>query len=184
LVVSNKLLLDSKEKMKKYTIVLININDYVQYCENIKSIDVVNILNKCYFSIIHDITIRNKGELDLIMGDRQYIMWNKKNEKENAINACKSTIDIYKNHIQMMMKIDEEKRYNISIAICTGEVDEIKNNIIGNIVDYSSKLISIGKEKNIPILIDEETKNLVQSLYECEIIPNMNEKNNIYSLIM
>ncbi|MBN2038618.1 MAG: hypothetical protein JW864_01155 [Spirochaetes bacterium] len=170
-----------------FTVLTTNIVNYTGLCEKLPEDTTARILNEYYFGIVHPALNKYDGELGNTIGDRQTAYWRNTKRSNGSFFACSSAIEIM-NNIRMDQEIlPSDSRFEVNIAITSGQATEFENTLIGETADLNSQLICLYREYKVSVLIDEYTQLLLKNELPAREIGTVNPDNNnsvkLYELI-
>ena len=180
-------------KEENITIFFSDIRDFTKISEKLNSPQVlINLLNQ-YLEPMTNIIIRNKGTVDKFIGDAIMAYWNAPNKVHNhADMALKSAIAHLKRLEELNKHIKEEFGISIKIGIgvhtgiaIVGEMGSHGRSdysIIGDNVNFASRLEGLTKYFGTQILISESTKNAVLKSYNIRYIASVIAKGKTKSI--
>lgn len=154
-------------------ILFADIRNFTELSEDKEALAIVNILNT-YFETMNQTIQRNHGEIDKLIGDGIMAVFT---DPEHAIKAA---IDMRLSLIDINRKLS--KKYGIhidnGIGINSGEaiIGNIGSNskmdftVIGNIVNSASRLESLTKKYQTPILISDDFRKRLSKNHDIRFI--------------
>ncbi len=156
------------------TAALYNIINFVNLSERIdnSSENLIEFLNKHYFSIIHGQIVATCGSISDIIGDRQYAYWDIKNDDRKKIN---NIIESAKNIIELSKKQNEKISFPFEIIISIATSNDIYQSSNKCMI-----LNGVAKNYQQSIIIDDVTKNITDiNLTQLNIDDRFSNKYNL-----
>ncbi|MCB1134868.1 MAG: adenylate/guanylate cyclase domain-containing protein, partial [Chlamydiia bacterium] len=160
-----------KGQRSSVTVMFSDIAGFTSIAETMPPQDLVQVLND-YFTPMTDIIMKHDGFIDKFMGDAIMSCWGVPFPDDNhALKACMATLEQQKALQELAPRIKE--RYGIDISVrmgmASGEVSAAmmgsenrkSYTVMGDVVNFGSRLEPCCKDYKVPILIDEETKTQV-----------------------
>lgn len=170
---------------KRLTVFFSDIVNFSGTVENFSSDKLVEWLNS-YLHSMAQITAEFNGTLDKFIGDAVMVFFGDPHSKGEKEDACRCI-----NMAKSMVKVSEERGYQIRIGINTGDCtvgnfgseERMDYSIIGNEVNVAARL-EHNSEPN-RILISESTYNLVADEIPCTLrgeitVKNIKKPINVY----
>ena len=146
-----------------------------------------------FLTSMTDIIIRNGGTIDKFMGDCIMAFWNAPldNDKHREM-AVKSAIEMQEEllKLNMNLSLEELPRINIGIGINTGEAlvgnmgsrQRFDYSVIGDAVNLASRLESSSKTLGKTLVIGENTRHSIETVYPFEYIDSITVKGKSESI--
>lgn len=169
---------DSKNalgRLQKLTIVFTDIVNYTSLAENFPPYDIVHVLNR-YYQIMNEIIQDNNGIISDVAGDGILSIFGMDNESNNSVldavhaiegmNEKLKTFNIYLNdNFSIQFGIRAGVHYgNVIIGpFDTGSMKKMA--VIGDNVNYASRIESANKEFGTNLLVSEEAYNEIKDIY-------------------
>lgn len=157
------------------TIVFTDIENYTRLAEKFPAYDVVHVLSR-YYRIMNDVIVKNLGVISDVAGDGILSIFgvdkNCENSVSDAVNAVREMNDrlelfnIYlKENFDICFGIRAGVHFGSVIVgpFDTGSMKKIA--VIGDNVNYASRIESANKEFGTNLLLSEEAYQKVQNLY-------------------
>lgn len=162
------------------TVMFSDIRGFSALSEGLPSSVLVDFMNVYLTAMTDNMVIDYKGTLDKYIGDAIMAFWGApKEDKEHAVNACKSAVAQIRilNDLNHLLMEKFQRRIDIGIGINSGFMNEEKNKTItvaymgsegrknytamGDPVNLASRLEGVNKEYDTSILISEDTYRLI-----------------------
>lgn len=169
------------------TVLFSDIRGFTTISETTPPEKIVEMLN-IHFSHMADIILKHNGTIDKYIGDAIMAFWGAPvKDASHAENAVKAAIEMIQ-ELEFVNRELREKGLNINlrigVGINTGEAtigeigSEKKKNytIVGDTVNLASRLESITKEYNSPIVLSEYTYERIKNTIECSALGNVKVK--------
>ena len=146
-----------------------------------------------FLTSMTDIIIKNGGTIDKFMGDCIMAFWNAPldNDKHREM-AVKSAIEMQEEllKLNMNLSLEELPRINIGIGINTGEAlvgnmgsrQRFDYSVIGDAVNLASRLESSSKTLGKTLVIGENTRHSIETVYPFEYIDSITVKGKSESI--
>ena len=146
-----------------------------------------------FLTSMTDIIIKNGGTIDKFMGDCIMAFWNAPldNDKHREM-AVKSAIEMQEELLKLNMNLSVEglPRINIGIGINTGEAlvgnmgsrQRFDYSVIGDAVNLASRLESSSKTLGKTLVIGENTRHSIETVYPFEYIDSITVKGKSESI--
>ena len=146
-----------------------------------------------FLTSMTDIIIKNGGTIDKFMGDCIMAFWNAPldNDKHREM-AVKSAIEMQEEllKLNMNLSLEELPRINIGIGINTGEAlvgnmgsrQRFDYSVIGDAVNLASRLESSSKTLGKTLVIGENTRHSIETVYPFEYIDSITLKGKSESI--
>jgi adenylate cyclase len=196
--VTSLLIQDSETNLigiEKYVLILIaDIRKFTSLAESLLPYDTVHILNRYFYSMSEVIT-RYGGRIDNFVGDGLIAVFEiteKQRDVMTAIRAGLEMLETVNKKINPYMKKLFDREISICIGLHTGLVvagsiggrDNKRHTIIGDAVNFTSRIEDANKELNTQFLISEKVYRSVQDLIKIgkEYSINIRGKEGLYTL--
>lgn len=167
---------------KEVTILFCDIRNFTRFSETTPIAELGSFLNN-YLSLMTDIIIKNKGMVDKYIGDAVMAVWGSPmDDPQHGINGVRTALEM----VKMISKHSEELRLSnepieIGIGINSGYVsagnfgsdDRFDYTVLGDNVNLASRIEKLTKYYQIPILISEQTCEILGSDLEYRFIDNV-----------
>jgi adenylate cyclase len=148
---------------------------------------IVEMLN-VHFTTMADIILKHNGTIDKYIGDAIMAFWGApvrtSDHAERAVLAAQEMIAALKEVNEALKERGFQHEIRIGVGINTGEAtignigSEKKKNytIVGDTVNLASRLESITKEYQTPLLFSEYTYEKIKSIIACKLMGNVKVK--------
>ena len=139
---------------KEITICFTDIRGFTTLSENMKSQELVNLLN-VYLSNMTDVILEHQGTLDKYIGDEIMSFWGAPAPQENhALLACKAAISQMETLNRLNAQWPEDQKLDIGIGINSGIVTvgnmgsskRMNYTLVGDNVNLASRLEGLNKQ--------------------------------------
>ncbi|MBT8230041.1 MAG: adenylate/guanylate cyclase domain-containing protein [Bacteroidia bacterium] len=168
----NEIALGSQQKL---TIVFTDIINYTTFAEKFPPYDIVHVLNR-YYLIMNSIIQNHNGIISDVAGDGILSVFGIEKESDNsvldaihAIMEMKEKLKIFNNYLEENFNTQFGIRAGVHHGnVIVGPFDTgamKKLAVIGDNVNYASRIEFANKELGTTILLSEEAYNEVRSLY-------------------
>ena len=183
--------------VEKYVFIMfVDIRKFTAFSESLLPYDVVHILHR-FFHIMNQVVKQHGGYIDNYMGDGFMALFEVDNPEQGALSAVKAGLEMLealnnqikpyvKNLFGRSFKIGIGLHYGLVVAGTIGGSEDKKTTVIGDAVNFASRIESANKQTNTTFLISKDTysksqnsilinrtiqitipgKNGVQTLYE------------------
>jgi adenylate cyclase len=168
------------------TVAFIDICGFTSLSENKAPDDVVNLLNKYFDVIVHEI-IKEGGMVDKFMGDCVMAIFKGEYHIDRAVETC---LRIIENMSKLPVHLSFEP--HVSIGINSGEMlfgnigsatmKRLDFTVIGDVVNTAQRLQSLANADEI--YISEDTFKLIKDSFTCELIGERQLKNKAEKVIV
>lgn len=198
-IIDNPAQLKVGGKQSEVSVLISDVRDFTQICENSTPDDIVNLLND-YFNRITPCVIQTHGMLDKYIGDAMVALYNVPIPCKNYTSeACSAALKII--HIAEDIKRENAnhpiyKVFRNGIGITTGSLivgnmgsDHIFNYTgIGDIMNLAARLEGLNKYYGTRIIIDHNTYATVKDrfvirLLDCVAVKGQQDCTFIYELV-
>lgn len=169
------------------TVLFSDIRSFTTMSENTDPEKIVEMLN-IHFTVMADIILKHNGTIDKYIGDAIMAFWGApvrtENHAEQAVMAGQEMLEGLKEVNRILKERGFQHEIKIGIGINTGMAtignigSEKKKNytVVGDAVNLSSRLESITKEYQTPLLFSEYTYNKIKDKIPCKLIGNVTVK--------
>jgi adenylate cyclase len=158
---------------KEVLILVADIRNFTSFAENLLPYDIIHILNR-YFHMMNEVVIRHGGRIDNYMGDGLIALFEVKNRNVDTLRGIKAAIemlDAVKNRIQpyaanflnSSFRIGIGLHYGLVVAGTIGGRDNSRQTIIGDPVNFASRIESTNRKLGTDFLISEDVYSLVKN---------------------
>ncbi len=169
---------DSKNalgRLQKLSIVFTDIVNYTSLAENFPPYDIVHVLNR-YYQIMNEIIQDNNGIISDVAGDGILSIFGMDNESNNSVLDAVHAIEGMNVKLEMF-NIYLNDNFNIQFGIRAGvhygnvivgpfDTGSMKKMaVIGDNVNYASRIESANKEFGTNLLVSEEAYNEIKDIY-------------------
>ncbi len=175
---------DFQTVVRNCTVLFCDIKGYTTLSERYNPADVMYMLEE-YINVMNQVVCKNHGYIINYQGDGLLAVFGlEENESrdKHAKNAVKSAIlmqDAIKD-LRRKWHVECRELFVIGIGIANGDIavgtlgtDSYRQyTVIGNTVNLAARLMAIGKDKRIPVVVNEETSKLVKGRFRTNPIEN------------
>lgn len=179
---------DFQTVVRNCTVLFCDIKGYTTLSERYNPADVMYMLEE-YINVMNQVVSKNHGYMINYQGDGLLAVFGLEEDEDrerHAKNAVKSAVlmqDAIKD-LRRKWHVECRELFVIGIGIATGDIaigtlgtDSYRQyTVIGNTVNLAARLMTIGKEKRIPVVINEETSKLVGNRFRTNPIENFRIK--------
>ena len=175
---------DFQTVVRKCTVLFCDIKGYTTLSERYNPADVMYMLEE-YINVMNRVVSANHGYIINYQGDGLLAVFGLEDDgdrEKHARHAVKSAILMQDAVMELRRKWHVECRelFVIGIGIATGDIavgtlgtDSYRQyTVIGNTVNLAARLMTLGKERRIPVVVNEETANLVRNRFRLSPIEN------------
>ena len=153
-------------EVEEATILFVDIRGFTRMSESRSPEEVVNYLN-AYFGRMNTVIFNNYGMIDKFIGDAILVVFGipgiGRNHRLDALNCAEQMVGEIANFNDEV--VIDDYRLSVGIGIHTGELlhgnigcgERMEYTVIGDAVNTASRLESLTKEYNIPIIFSENT---------------------------
>ena len=164
--------IDSQQKL---TIVFTDIVNYTAFAEKFPPYDIVHVLNR-YYRIMNRVIKNHKGLISDVAGDGILAVFGIDCVSENSVLEAIKAIDEMKERLKTFntyLKSNFNTSFGIRAGIHHGNVivgpfdtgEMKKTAVIGDNVNYASRIETANKEFGTEVLLSEEAYNSVKDFY-------------------
>lgn len=157
---------------KEVLIMVADIRDFTSFAENLLPYDIVHILNR-YFYLMNEVVTRHGGEIDNYMGDGFIALFELKDGRDDALRAVRAGLEmlhVANSRMQPYAKKFLAKQFRIGIGLHCGLVvagaiggrGNKRRTIIGDAVNFASRIESTNRRLGTRFLISENVYSLVK----------------------
>ena len=185
-----------KGKYGKCSMLFSDIRDFTTLTEELGAIQIVELLNKYFNSMVNSIHT-HKGILDKFIGDAIMAVFGVPyTSKTDASNAVRCALDMFKMLDELNNGNHTNHIINIGIGISTGHVvsgnigseKRFEYTVIGDPVNLAARLESATKDYKLKLLICETTCKHIASEFHCReidtvLVKGKNKPVKIYTVI-
>lgn len=167
----------TEPKRLNATVIVTDIRGFTAFSETLSPEEVLKHLNIIQGTLA-DVIYEHDGRVDKFMGDGMLAVFGDSEQTYNhAYQGIKASIAL----LEAIQSLNTVHELNVRLGIgihtgqivvgCLGSGTRLEFTIIGDTVNTASRLESLTKEKNVDILISDETKSIASpSLSENEVI--------------
>ena len=177
-IISEQFSEDSKVALgsqQKLTIVFTDIVNYTSFAEKFPPYDIVHVLNR-YYRIMNSTIQNNSGFISDVAGDGVLAIFGLYNKKNNSVlDAIQAIQGMRENLISFNTYLQENfnTKFEIRAGIHFGDVivgpfdtgEMKKMAVVGDNVNYASRIESANKEFNTKLLLSEEAFQEIKDLF-------------------
>ncbi len=160
---------------QKLTIVFTDIVNYTSFAEKFPPYDIVHVLNR-YYQLMNSCIQNNNGFISDVAGDGILAIFGINNKKTNSVlDGIRAIKEMNESLINFNNYLEENfnTKFGIRAGIHFGDViagpfdtgEMKKMAVIGDNVNYASRIESANKEFNTKMLLSEEAFQEIKSLY-------------------
>lgn len=155
---------------KEVAILFADIRGFTNFAEALVPYDVVHVLNR-YFLRMDQAIMRNGGYIDNYMGDGLLALFGVENNDNASLNAVKAGLEMLEEmeRLRPYLQTIYERCWEIGIGIHYGEAvigtiggSVKKTTIIGDSVNFASRIESANKELGTNLLVSERVYEMVK----------------------
>jgi adenylate cyclase len=156
---------------KQIAILFADIRGFTTFSESMPAYDVIHILNR-YFHKIGKVIDRNGGCIDNYMGDGFMALFGVEDADEAALRSIKAGLEMLDTVEELNLYLEPLYRWRmrIGIGIHFGEVvigtigasGNERRTVIGDAVNFASRIESANKELGTNLLISEDLHRLIE----------------------
>ena len=169
---------DSKNALgsqQKLTIVFTDIINYTSLAEKFPPYDIVHVLNR-YYRIMNAIILEHNGYISDVAGDGILAVFGKDKKSNNSVLDAIHAVEEMNEKLELFNKYLDEN-FNIQFGIRAGvhygdvilgpfDTGEMKKlAVIGDNVNYASRIESANKEFDTKLLLSEEAYQEIKKTY-------------------
>lgn len=158
---------------KEVLILVADIRDFTSFSETLLPYDIVHILNR-YFHLMNEVVIRHGGKIDNYMGDGFIALFEVKDKREDTLRGIRAAIEmlgVVETRIQPYAGKFFDRRFRIGIGLHYGLVvagtiggrGNKRQTIIGDAVNFASRIESTNRKLGTHFLISEDVYSLVKN---------------------
>jgi adenylate cyclase len=159
--------------VEKYILILFSdIRGFTPFAENLLPFDVIHVLN-LYFQRVGEVLGRHGGSINNYMGDGFMALFEADDPAEGALRAVKSGLNLLDAVRKLEPYLEElyHKSFQIRIGLHFGQVvagklgspGNKKMTVIGDTVNFASRIEAANKQAGTQFLISEDTYDLVKA---------------------
>jgi adenylate cyclase len=158
---------------KEVLILMADIRDFTRMTETLLPYDIVHILNR-YFHLVNQAIERHGGKIINYMGDGFIALFEVKNPEEDALAAVTAGLSMLEIAAQRMQpyvrglfgkdfEIGIGLHHGLVVAGAIGSHDNKRQTVIGDAVNFTSRIESINKKLGTRFLVSNAIYSLVHS---------------------
>jgi adenylate cyclase len=158
---------------KEILILMADVRDFTHLTEILLPYDIVHILNR-YFNLVDEVIEKHGGRVVNYMGDGFMALFEIKNPEEDALSAVKAGLSLLRDVQKRMQpyvrglfgedfEIGIGLHHGLVVAGTVGSRDNKRQTVIGDAVNFASRIESINKKLGTRFLISRAIYSLVQS---------------------
>ncbi len=159
--------------VEKYILILFSdIRGFTPFAENLLPFDVIHVLN-LYFQGVGEVLSRHGGSINSYMGDGFMALFEADDPAEGALRAVKAGLNLLDAVRKLEPYLEElyHKSFQIRIGLHFGQVvagklgspGNKKMTVIGDTVNFASRIEAANKQAGTQFLISEDTYALVKA---------------------
>ena len=159
--------------VEKYILILFSdIRGFTPFAENLLPFDVIHVLN-LYFQRVGEVLGRHGGSINNYMGDGFMALFEADDPAEGALRAVKAGLNLLDAVRKLEPYLEElyHKSFQIRIGLHFGQVvagklgspGNKKMTVIGDTVNFASRIEAANKQAGTQFLISEDTYALVKA---------------------
>lgn len=169
------------------TVLFSDIRGFTTMSETTPPEKIVEMLN-VHFSVMADIILKHNGTIDKYIGDAIMAFWGAPvrtaEHAEQAVRAAREMIEGLKQVNKTLKEQGFDKEIRIGIGVNTGVAtignigSEKKKNytVVGDTVNLASRLESITKEYQSPLIFSEYTHDKIKNEFDCKLLGSVKVK--------
>jgi adenylate cyclase len=182
-------LADPKGARRRMTILFCDMKGFTSFSEGMTPAGLVTVMNR-YLTVLSEPVLRNAGIVDKYIGDAIMAFWGQPftGEQEQGRLACLAAIEMlaalpgFQAELPDLMGVRRGvPKVNVRIGIATGEVvvgnigsEQTRNyTVIGDTVNFASRLEGASKQYGTRVLISEATQTLAADSVETREIDSI-----------
>jgi len=161
--------------LQKLTIVFTDIENYTSLAEKFPPYDIVHVLNR-YYRIMNEIIVENNGIISDVAGDGILSVFGISQVNNNSVLDAIKAIEGMNKRLTLFNEYLEENfniRFGIRAGVHYGSVivgpfdtgDMKKTSVIGDNVNYASRIETANKEFSTNLLVSEEAYREIMDTY-------------------
>ena len=158
--------------VEKHVLILFaDIIGFTPFAEALLPYDVVHVLNR-YFHLVGEVITRHGGRINNYMGDGFMALFESEDPKEGSLRAIRAGLDLLTAIDKFGPYLEEhyQRKFHIRLGLHFGQVvagdlgmpGNKKMTIIGDAVNFASRIESANKQAGTHFLISADTYALVQ----------------------
>ena len=161
---------------KVLTILFADIRDFTSFAEKQLPYDVIHLLNR-YFHLMGDVIEKYNGRIDNYMGDGLLAIFENDSPGTGALDAVKAGLEMLATMERMQPYLEQNYGQNLQIGIgihcgtvvagTIGSATQKNEMIIGDAVNFASRIEATNKESGTHILVSEAVYEHVKEVIPC-----------------
>jgi adenylate cyclase len=182
---------------KNVLILFLDIQGFTAYSEALLPYDVIHVLNR-FFNQMGEVIKKYEGEINTYMGDGFMALFEAKDPKEGALRAIRAGLEMLAKVSGLQPYLEElyNKIFHIRMGLHYGHVvagtvgahGSRKMTVIGDSVNFASRIEAANKKAGTRFLISEETYALVKDRVQVGkqvslVIPGKTGKYRLYEVL-
>jgi len=170
--------LDLEGKLHDVTVMFTEVANFKELLQEMDPLELIEILNM-YFSAAMDTIFENDGTLDKFIGDNVMAFWGAPlplpDCEERTVN-CALALNRRMHELNREWEAAGKPRFDLCIGINSGPVvagnigsiRRMEYTVIGDTVNTASRIKTLSRSNNTPILVGEATYSKVKDTFEFE----------------
>jgi adenylate cyclase len=154
--------------VEKYVFVMfVDIRGFTAFSESLLPYDVIHVLHR-FFYVMNDVIMKNGGYIDNYLGDGFMALFEVENPEEGSISAVRTGLEMLqvlkdqiKPYVEKLFGKTIEIRiglhYGLVVAGTIGGIGNKKTTVIGDAVNFASRIESANKQMGTEFLISQDT---------------------------
>jgi adenylate cyclase len=183
---------------KEVLILFADIRGFTSLAEALLPYDVVHILNR-YFYLMNEVIVRHGGHIDNYIGDGFLALFDvgaKQQDILSGIRAALEMLDVVQKKIKPYVRAFFGRDFRIGIGLhhglvvagSIGGLDNKRQTIIGDAVNFTSRIESSNKQLGTEFLISEDVYAVVQKRVKINRVqsitmPGKSEAHTLYEVV-
>jgi adenylate cyclase len=157
---------------KLVLILFADIIGFTSFAEALLPYDVIHVLNR-YFHLVGKVIARHDGHVDSYMGDGFMALFESEDPAEGSLRAIRAALELLTavDHFGPYLEELFQRKFHIRLGLHFGQVvagrlgvpGNKKMTIIGDAVNFTSRIEAANKQAGTQFLISEDTYALVKS---------------------
>lgn len=185
--------------VEKYVFIMfVDIRDFTSFTESLLPYDVIHILHR-FFHVMNDVIVKYGGYIDNYLGDGFMALFEVTKPEEGALSSIKAGLEILnvqRIHTQPYIEKLFGKSFTVGIGLHYGLVvagtvgggENKKTTVVGDAVNFASRIEAANKQMDTEFLISEDTFKKVSHFIEIGRMPQVeivgkSEKQTLYEVI-
>lgn len=183
---------------KKVLILFADIRGFTSLAEALLPYDVVHILNR-YFHLMNEVIVRHGGHIDNYIGDGFLALFDVSAKQQDMLSGIKAgleMLDVVEKKIKPYVRTFFKRDFRIGIGLhhglviagSIGGLDNKRQTIIGDAVNFTSRIESSNKQLGTEFLISEDVYAVVRqkvrvNLTQTITIPGKSDVHTLYEVV-